>query len=117
MTNHFMTRFWLWGGLTGLLFPLASFALLSVCQRTTSGIVLAFLLFTVFSLEAPTVIIGRILHLPIEIDNEISDPIFIAYQLSPFGYILVLVFWICVGLGIGFVIGKILSAKNRTVRI
>jgi hypothetical protein len=107
MANHLITQRWLWGGLIGLLVPGALFALFQIlcCYRIAFGehLLSALLVFAIAYLEMPVVIIGRALNLPIE-SGEVA---FIMYSLSPFGFVLVLVFWMSAGLLFGCVVDRI----------
>src|SRR5665213_3644239 len=111
MINHSIMRFWFWGGLTGLLFPLALFVIFQIlkCFRIAFGehLLSALLIFTIAILELPVIIVGRALNLPI----ETGGVAFIPYELSPFGYVLVIIFWIVVGSLIGYIIDRILPVK------
>jgi hypothetical protein len=111
MTNHTITRFWLWGGLTGLLLPIVPSVLLTVLSCLPIALGQNFLgvlvIFSLAILEWPAVSIGRMLNLPI----ESGSPAFIICSLTPFGYILVVVFWIFVGLLVGSAVDRILSVK------
>lgn len=113
MTNHSITAnsFWLWGGLVGLMIPTALFALFQVlgCFRVAFGehLLTTALIIAISVLELPTVIIGRALHLPI----ENGGAAFVIFDLSPFGHMLAIVFWVFVGLLIGYTIDRILSVK------
>ncbi len=114
MSDHSKTRYWLWGGLAGLLLQLALFALIQslYCFHIDFGCginsVLAItVILVVVILELPVVIIGRTLNLPI----ETGTPAFMVCNLTLFGYVLVAVFWTLVGLLIGYLIDRRLSVK------
>ncbi len=111
MINYAITRFWLWGGITGFLLPMTLFAIFQILARFRIAFgehfLSALLLFILALVELPVSIFGRALNLPL----ETGSAAFMIVDLTPLGYVLVLAFWIIVGLLIGTTVDKILLLK------
>jgi hypothetical protein len=99
-------KYCLRGGLIGLLVPLILLVIFKVLAGLNIELgrfhLTALIVFALAILELPVAIIGRSLGLPI----ETGDAAFIFYEFNALGYVLTAIFWILVGVFIGWLISR-----------
>ncbi|MDD4957610.1 MAG: hypothetical protein PHH49_07915 [Candidatus Omnitrophica bacterium] len=100
-------RYWLRGALTGLFVPMALFGiflLLVLMDFEFGRIPLTKMVVSAIAvLELPIVYIGRALELPI----EVGGAAFLIYDFTVLGYVLMVAFWVVVGMFIGCLLDNI----------
>ncbi len=104
---NFITSFSFWGGMIGFMLavvPLVLFQIFSSFRvNLGDNLIGPILIFSIAILQIPIVFLGRMLKLPI----ESGGVAFIMCNLSPFGNLLLVVFWTVIGVLLGRVLDKI----------